>query len=112
MVGTTRTLTVYGIVLGTTSLPFNDQFWIEVAYMGSSGSPIASFVSAGLATLLTPHSAVAVADGSTWSGAGTTNAPFSLSLSFTPQQHGYFTVYPKVGAPSYSIVIDPKPVLS
>ena len=111
VVGAARSLTVYGTVPGGSSqpLPYNDQFWIDVEYMGDASTPIASLVSTGLPTQLTTHSQTAVADGSSWSGSA--NTPFSLTATFIAQQKGYVTVYPRMGAASYSLNLDPKPVL-
>jgi hypothetical protein len=112
VVGTPRTLTLYGAINGSAALPFNNQFWFEAEYMGDTGSPLASLVSTGLANVLATPAHIAVADGSTWSGLGATHAIFALSATFTARQKGYVTVYPKVGAPSFSVYLDPRPVLS
>jgi hypothetical protein len=112
VIGVPRTLTLYGVILGTTVLPFNDQFWIDVEYMGSTLTPIASLISTGIPTQLTAHTTNAVADAvSVWTGAGATNRPFSLSVTFTPQQKGYVTVYPKLSG-AFGFYLDPKPVLT
>ena len=111
VVGTTRTLTLYGAINGSAVLPRMDQFWFDLEYMGTSGSTIASLVTTGLATPLSNPTTVAISDGSSWSGLGGTNAPFSLSATFTAQQKGYVTIYPKAGT-SYSLYLDPKPVLT
>jgi hypothetical protein len=111
VVGTSRTVTLYGAVNILTALPRNDQFWFDLEYMGTSGLPIASLISTGLATPLSTPATVAVADGSTWSGLGGTNAIFSMSVTFTAQQKGYVTVYPKAST-TYNVYIDPKLVLS
>ena len=111
LVGAPRTLTVFGTIGGGSSqpLPYNDQFWIDVEYMGDASTPNASLVSTGLPTPLTPHTQIAVADGSSWGSiVGTT---FSLSVTFTAQQRGYVTVYPR-SAGSLALNLDPKPVLS
>jgi hypothetical protein len=61
---------------------------------------------------LTAHTTNAVADAvSVWTGAGATNRPFSLSVTFTPQQKGYVTVYPKLSG-AFGFYLDPKPVLT
>ena len=110
VVGMGRSLTVYGMMPGSTNqpLPYNDQFWIDVEYMGDASTPNAALVSTGLPTQLTPHSQIAAADGSSWgSTVGTT---FSLTATFTAQQKGYVTVYPR-SAGSLAFYLDPKPVL-
>jgi hypothetical protein len=111
VVGVTRTVTLYGAVNILTALPRNDQFWFDLEYMGTSGLPIASLISTGLATPLSASATVAVTDGSTWSGLGGSNAIFSMSASFTAQQKGYVVVYPKASA-TYNVYVDPKLVLS
>ena len=110
VVGMGRSLTVYGMMPGSTNqpLPYNDQFWIDVEYMGDASTPNAALVSTGLPTQLTPHSQIAAADGSSWgSTVGTT---FALTATFTAQQKGYVTVYPR-SAGGLAFYLDPKPVL-
>ena len=53
VVGTARTLTLYGAINGSAVLPRNDQFWFDVEYMGVSGATTASLVTNGQATPLT-----------------------------------------------------------
>ena len=111
VIGVPRTLTLYGALNGTAVLPFNDQAWIDVEYMGSTLTPIASLASNGLANIFATHVAVSADASSVWTGLSGTNAPFSLAVTFTPQQKGYVTVYPRL-AGVLVFYLDPKPVLT
>jgi hypothetical protein len=62
--GADVTVTVYGTV-NAGSLPLNDEIWMDVQYLGSSGSPQASFKSTCKSHPLAAGAAVA-ADSSTW----------------------------------------------
>lgn len=106
-VGSSKTLTVYGI-WGGGAVPNNDDIWIEVEYLGTSGFPLGSVVSSGKADVLAANAALAT-DTSTWGGSTT---KFKMTATFTPQEKGYVTVRIKVGAASATLYIDPKGVIS
>lgn len=113
IVGTPRTVTIYGAVNGSAVLPTNDKFWFDATYIGQpgGGTVLGMLLSTGLATTLTTPSTITVADAtSIWTGLGGTNAPFKLAATFTATQKGYVTIYPK--AVSYSVYLDPQPVLT
>ena len=61
-----RTVTLYGIWLGQAALPNNDDIWIEVAYFGASGSPLASFGNDSKANGLTANAALTADSTSAW----------------------------------------------
>jgi hypothetical protein len=65
-IGGNVTVTVYGTV-NSASLPNNDELWMDVQYLGSSGSPLASFKSTSKTHPLAAAAAVA-SDSSTWNG--------------------------------------------
>jgi hypothetical protein len=102
-VGSATTVTLYGI-WGGGAVPNNDDFWIEAAYLGSSGSPIASYASSGKADILASNAAL-TSDGSSWGGSTT---PFKTSVTFTPQQKGFIYVHPKMAKASTTLYYDPK----
>jgi len=106
-VGSAVTVTLYGI-WGGGAVPNNDEFWIEVAYQGSTLSPAASFSSSGKADFLASNSPLS-ADGSNWGGSTT---PFKTSVTITPQQKGYIFVTPKMAKASTTLYYDNKVVLS
>jgi hypothetical protein len=66
------TVTVYGTI-NAGALPNNDDIWLEVEYLGSSASPLGTFVTTTKANVLAANAAVA-SDGSTWNGASTSFA--------------------------------------
>lgn len=113
--GADVTVTVYGTI-NNASLPNNDEIWMDVQYLGSSGSPVASFKTTCKSHPLAAAAAVS-ADGSTWNGGGSGAgwSPFKLVATLTspqPAMKGY--IYAKVLAakPSTTYYIDPLVVLS
>jgi hypothetical protein len=83
--GTSVTVTVYGTV-NSYYLPFNDEIWLEVEYLGASGSPLGSIVTTSKASLLAGNLPVA-ADTSVWSGvsllrAGDEPSPRTTYMTF------------------------------
>jgi hypothetical protein len=108
VINTNRVVTIYGI---GSSLPTNKQIWLEVEYMGSSGSPLVTIKSTTIDTPLT--TAVPVdTDASTWSGSSTT--PFKLVATLSapqPAMKGPMTIRVCVGAEA-TYYIDWQPVLS
>ena len=110
-VGSPVTVTIYGALNGTSTRPTNAQLWFDMEYMADSASPISSLASSGLATPLSTAVTYAADAVSTWVGLSGTKALFVMSVTVTPQQKGYFTLYPKAGT-SGSVYLDPKPVLS
>lgn len=106
-VGSSATATIYGI-WGGGSVPNNDDIWIEAEYLGSSGSPQASFVNSGKADGLASNAALS-SDASTWGGSTTA---FKMSVTFTPQQKGLVYITVKAAKASSTFYIDTKPEIS
>ena len=111
-VGSAVTVTVFWLNNATTTLPNNAQVWFDLEYMGDSGSPITSFATCGLATPLTAPTTWTSDAVSVWTGASGTKCQWATSITVTPRQNGYFTLYPKIGAAISNFYFDPKPVLS
>lgn len=109
---TARTVTVYGTI-NSASLPNTDEIWIEVEYLGDSGSPLGSFITSTKATFLDTGSAVA-SDSSSWNGGGSGAgwSPFALSITLTAQLIGPLTIRVKAAKASTTYYIDPLPVLT
>jgi hypothetical protein len=109
------TVTIFGTV-NSASLPNNDEIWIDVQYLGSSGSPVASFKSTSKSHPLAAGAAVA-SDGSTWNGGGSGAgwSPFKLVTTLTspqPQMKGYVYVNVRAAKASTTYYLDPQPALS
>ena len=103
-VSVTATVEILSVVASTK----DNEIWLDVEYLGSASSPLASFVNDGTSNLLTApvdQTTSAV----TWSGTGT---KFKLNVSFTPQQKGWAYARVKVGKPSTTFYIDPIVTLS
>jgi hypothetical protein len=105
------TVTVYG-VWGGGAVPNNDDIWIEVNYLGSSSSPIATFNSANTKADILAAAAGQSSDGSTWGGS-TTAFKMAVTLSSPqPAMKGPIYVTVKAAKASSTFYVDPKIVLS
>ncbi len=110
-VSTNRVVTVYGI-WGGGAVPNNDEIWIEVSYMGSSGSPIATINTANAKADYLTAAAGQASDSSTWGGS-TTKFKMSVTLSSPqPALKGDIYVTVKAAKASSTFYIDPLIVLS
>lgn len=105
--GSSVTCTVYGI-WGGGAVPNNDDIWMEVEYLSSSGDGKGSFVSCGKADVLASNAALST-DASTWGGSTT---KFKMAVTFTPQQKGAIFIYVKAAKVSTTFYIDPLAVLT
>ncbi len=104
--GTNRTVTLYGI-WGGGAVPNNDDIWIEVSYMGSASSPIATINTAN--TLADPLAAATpqASDSSTWGGS-TTAFKMAVTLSSPqPAMKGPIYAIAKCAKPSTTFYLDP-----
>jgi hypothetical protein len=103
VVGTPITITLYGI-WGGGAVPNNDEFSIDVDFLGSSGSPVSSRATSTKANLLAAGAALS-SESSSWGGSTT---PFKTSVTVTPQMKGLLFVTPKASKPSLTFYYDPK----
>lgn len=108
-VGSPVTVTVHA-VSGAAGLLNKDDVWMDVEYLGSSATPQGSFATNTKADNLAASVAY-TGDGAAWAGLPS-GTPFSMSVTFTPQQKGTIYIYPKVGKASATVYIDPVAVLS
>lgn len=106
-VGTPITVTIQGI-WGGGAVPDDDEIWVEVEYLGTSGFPLSETISDGLATVLSTPAGQAAGSG-TWGGSTT---KFALSVTFTPEEVGWIYARVKVGGASGTFYIDPKITVS
>jgi hypothetical protein len=104
---TSVTITVYGI-WGGGAVPNTDDIWFEVAYLGSSGSPQASFANTTKSNNLASGSPLS-SDNSHWGGSTTA---FKMSVTIAPQLAGYLRVTVKAAKATSTFYIDPLVALS
>lgn len=116
-VGAAHTVSVYGTWSNAGGPPNNNDIWIEVEYLGSSGNPLGSYVTSATGGARVPASVYSgsqyAADGSTWNNPPANNAPFVMtSAPFTPRIAGPITVRVYAAKASSTFYVDPKPVLN
>ena len=84
----------------------NSEVWMVVEYLGSSATPVASFVSSGVATFLTAGTNIPTSSVS-WAGSLGSAVKQYLQVSFTPQLKGFVRATVYVARPSLTVYIDP-----
>lgn len=91
------------------SLPKNDEIWVDAEYLGASGNPQGSFATGTKANNLATGTNL-TASTETWNGGGSGAgwSPFQLSVTFTPQQAGWVTLYVKAAKASSTFYVDPR----
>ena len=105
--GSAKTITVEIVHDSVTALD-DDEVWVEVTYLGTSGYPLGSVITDHRTNILaTP--AAQTSSSETWTTTGLTNPNKQrLSVSITPQEKGFITARVFVGKPSYTIYVDPE----
>ncbi len=98
-----KTITIQGI-WGGGAVPTNNDIWMEVDYLGTSGVPLASTASDAPTTSLTAAGAQTAGSG-TWGGSTT---KFSLDCTVTINEIGFIYARVRVGKASDTFYIDPK----
>lgn len=109
-VGSSQTATVEVITDNVTLQ--DDEAWIEVEYLGTSGYPLGAFTSDKAADILaTP--ANQTTSSASWVTTGlTTPVKQALSVSFTAQEKGFVRAYICLAKPSTTMYYNPKIALS
>lgn len=108
--GVSKTITVESVNDGTTLT--DQEFWIEVEYLGSNSYPIASKASSFSANILSTAANVATST-ETWTTTGLSSpVKQKASVSFTPEMKGYARVTVCIGRASKTVYVDPKLAVS
>lgn len=85
----------------------DDEVWLEVMYLGTSGVPLASFISDAKADVLAT-AAAQTSSSVTWTTTGMSNPnKRSLDVTFTPQEAGFIHAVVKLAKASTTIYVDP-----
>jgi hypothetical protein len=110
-VGSAKTLTFHCL---TDNLTLQDaDIWVEVEYLGSSGSPVSSLVSSAPATLVTAGANLTSDSAEAWTTTGlTTPVKQKFSVTFTPQLAGPVRWRVKIAKASATVYVDPNPDLA
>jgi hypothetical protein len=110
-VGSAITVTVEILHDSATNIT-DKEIWMEVQYLGTSGTPLSLFVDDAAADYIT--AAADQADSSaTWTTTGMANPNTQkLNVTFTPQEKGYIHATVKLAKASYTVYYDHKLAVS
>jgi len=105
--GSAVTVTVDFLRDSATNLQ-DDEIWLEVEYLGTSGFPLGTFTDDAAADVLTSP-ADQTTSAATWTTTGMANPnEQKLSVTFTPQEKGLVIARVCVGLASATIYVDPE----
>lgn len=86
----------------------DDEVWLQVQYLGTTGFPLGSFANDAKTDVLATGAAQ-TASAETWTTTGLTNPnKQKLSVTFTPQEKGFIHARIVMGKASYTIYADLK----
>ena len=90
----------------------DQQIWMEVQYLGTSGTPLALFVDDAAADYITATADQADSSAS-WTTTGMTNPNTQkLNVTFTPQEKGFIHAVVRLAVASKTVYVDPKITVS
>src|SRR3990167_3738834 len=90
----------------------DQQIWMEVQYLGTSGTPLSLFVDDAAADYITAAADQADSTAS-WTTTGLTNPNTQkLNVTFTPQEKGFIHAVVKLAQASKTVYVDPKITVS
>jgi len=104
--GSAITVTVDILHDSVTNLKDN-EIWLEVMYLGTSGVPLGAFVDDAVADVLAA-AADQAASSATWTTTGMANPnKQKLEVTFTPQEKGFIHAVVHMAKASYTVYVDP-----
>lgn len=110
-IGSPKTLTVHVLTDNVTLT--NADIWVDVDYLGTSGSSQSSRVSSAPGTALTASANLASDSGASWTTTGlTTPLKQEITITFTPQVVGWVRWRLKFAKASSTVYVCPKAELS
>jgi len=110
-VGTPITITVEILHDSLTALK-DDEVWLDVQFLGTSGVPLSLFESDAKANILATAAAQTTST-ATWTTTGLTNPnKQQLSVTVTPQEAGFIQAKVHLAKAGYTVFVDPKLTVS
>lgn len=91
---------------GTAGALTDDEIWLEVQYLGTSGVPLSSFITDAKASVIATAADQATSS-ATWTGDSAGWDTQALSVSLTPQEKGWLVARVLLAKPSATVYVDP-----
>ena len=102
-VGSAITVTVEAVSSASVN---NDEMWLEVSYLGTSGAPLGTLITSAKASILATAAAVPTST-ATWTSSPATPVYQKMSVTFTPQLKGFIHAVVKLCKASKTVYVDP-----